>query len=52
VVAASFKRTVHSLLGLFVLVNLLAILLYKTIEAPANRFLRRAFTKRPRVSMV
>jgi len=44
---AVVDRTVHSLLGLFVLVNLLAIFLYKTIEAPANRFLRRAFASRP-----
>jgi peptidoglycan/LPS O-acetylase OafA/YrhL len=44
---AAVDRVVHSLLGLFVLVNLLAILLYKTIEAPANRFLRRAFASRP-----
>jgi peptidoglycan/LPS O-acetylase OafA/YrhL len=30
-------------LGLFVAVNLLAILLYEAIESPANRLLRRAF---------
>ncbi|HTR04279.1 MAG TPA: acyltransferase [Thermoanaerobaculia bacterium] len=30
-------------IGLFLLVNLLAILLYEGIEAPANRYLRRRF---------
>jgi peptidoglycan/LPS O-acetylase OafA/YrhL len=44
---AAVDRVVHSLLGLFVLVNLLAILLYKAIEAPANHFLRRVFASRP-----
>ena len=38
--AAAFLRTP---LGLFVAVNLLAILLYEAIESPANRLLRRAF---------
>ena len=37
--AAAFVKTP---LGLFVVVNLLAILLYETIESPANRILRRA----------
>ena len=35
-------------LGLFVVVNLLAILLYEAIESPANRILRRAFRAPPR----
>jgi len=43
------NRMVHHVATLFLLVNLLAILLYKLIEAPANRFLRRAFGRRPAV---
>lgn len=42
--AAAFVKTP---LGLFVVVNLLAILLYEAIESPANRILRR--TVRPPV---
>jgi len=44
---AAVDGALHNLLVLFVLVNLLAIALYKTIEAPANRFLRRAFATHP-----
>ncbi len=36
-------RCVQSVGGVFLLVNIFAILLYKGIEAPANRFLRRRF---------
>ena len=43
--AAAFVKTP---LGLFVVVNLLAILLYEAIESPANRILRRAFRTPPR----
>jgi peptidoglycan/LPS O-acetylase OafA/YrhL len=38
---------VHSVGGLFLLVNIFSILLYKIVEAPANRLLRRLFA-RPR----
>jgi peptidoglycan/LPS O-acetylase OafA/YrhL len=36
-------RVGQSILGLFVLANVFAILLYKGIESPANRLLRRRF---------
>ena len=40
---AWLAASVQTPLGLFVAVNLLAILLYEAIESPANRVLRRAF---------
>jgi len=42
---AAANRMVHHVGGLFLLVNLFAILLYELIEAPANRLLRRMFAR-------
>ncbi len=44
---AAATRLTHHIGGLFLCVNLLAILLYKGVEAPANRFLRRRFALTP-----
>ena len=41
--ASTVTSVTHHVSGLFVIVSLLSIALYKTIEAPANRFLRRRF---------